>query len=484
MASAVEKDEVEKKEKEVSLTIDGIEVKGREGTSILDVAQRIGVYIPTLCYNEVLSTFGACRLCSVEIDTVHGRNKVVTSCNYPVEEGLVVKTKSNKVINVRRSLLDLLLSRCPKVTRLKNLAQTYGIEKPSLWVTDEEEDCILCGLCTRVCSELIGVSAINFANRGVEREVAAPYNDFSSDCIGCGGCAMVCPTGSKKIRIHTYATVSHLKGKKDADLGVCSDVFSGKSSIQGQDGGIATALLLSGFERGLFDAAIVVQRKNGYKAEAIIAVNPDDIIMAKGTKYLRIKMIPKLLELIENGKRKIAVVGVPCQVRAARKIQQVLGKDFPDLKITIIGLFCFEAFDYNKLKEETKRLLNVDLDKAEKTQIQKGKFIVQIGGQEKACRVKELDNAIDNGCPFCSDFTALFADVSVGSVGSESGFSTVIVRSEKGEKLCEKLDVIRGSVRKEAVAKLSNFKKTRARKNFEPLLRGIRAVRTGKKLVE
>lgn len=153
--------------------------------------------------------------------------------------------------------------------------------------------------------------------------------------------------------------------------------------------------------------------------------------------------------------------------------------DLPDLEITIIGLFCYEAFDYEKLKEETKRLLGVDLDKAEKTQIQKGKFIVQIGGQEKACRVKELDNAIEKGCPFCSDFTGLFADVSVGSVGSESGFSTVLVRSERGVKLCEKLEIIRGSVQREAVAKLSNFKKIRARKNFEPLLAGIRAVGIG-----
>ena len=482
MASEMEKTELENRE--VTIVIDGAEVKAREGTSVLVAAREIGIEIPTLCYNDVLSPFGACRLCSVEITNAHGKKRIVTSCNYPVKEGLVIDTKSVKVLNVRRSLLELLLSRCPKVTRLKNLAQMYGIEKPTLWVEDEEEDCILCGLCTRVCSELIGVSAINFAKRGVEREVTAPYQDFSNDCIGCGGCAMVCPTGSKKIRIHTYASVSHLKGTRDENLGVCRDVFSAKSSIEGQDGGVVTALLLSGFERGLFDAAIVVQRKEGYSAEAVIAENADEITKAKGTKYLRISITPKLMELIEKGKRKIAVVGVPCQARAARKIQQTLQNDFPDLEITIIGLFCYEAFDYEKLKEETKRLLDVDLDKAEKTQIQKGKFIVQIGGQEKACRVKELDNAIEKGCPFCSDFTALFADVSVGSVGSESGFSTVLVRSERGGKLCEKLEIIRGSVQKEAVAKLSNFKKIRARKNFEPLLAGIRAVRIAKKVVE
>ena len=479
----MDKVELETKEKEVTLTIDGNEVKAQEGTSILDAARKIGVGIPTLCHNDALSPFGACRLCSVEITNLHGKKKIVTSCNYPVEEGLVVDTKSENVLNIRRSLLRLLLSRCPKVTRLQNLAQSYGVQK-LLWVGDEEEDCILCGLCTRVCSELIEVSAINFAGRGVLREVTAPYHEFSRDCIGCGGCAMVCPTASRKIRVHTYANVSHLKGEKDENLGVCSQVFSAKSSIKGQDGGVATALLLSGFERGMFDAAVVVQRKDGYSAEAVIAENAEEILKASGTKYLRISMTPKLLELIEKGKRKIAVVGVPCQARAARKIQQTLQKDFPDLEITIIGLFCYEAFDLNKLKEETKKLLDVDLDKAEKTQIQKGKFIVQVDGQEYACKVKELDNAIEKGCPYCSDFPAFFADVSVGSVGSDSGFSTVLVRSERGKALLEHLDVIKGVVRKEDVAKLSVFKKARARENFAPLLKGVQAARLGEKRLD
>src|SRR3990170_9067904 len=133
MASVIDKTEMETKDKEVTITIDGAEVKAREGTSVLEVARQIGIEIPTLCYNDVLSPFGACRLCSVEITNPHGKKKIVTSCNYPVEEGLVVDTKSEKVLNIRRSLLELLLSRCPKVTRLKNLAQTYGVQK-LMWV--------------------------------------------------------------------------------------------------------------------------------------------------------------------------------------------------------------------------------------------------------------------------------------------------------------------------------------------------------------
>ena len=442
----------------------------------------MGIDIPTLCYSSALEPFGACRLCSVDIVDKRGRKRLVTSCNYPVEEGLTVYTKSEKVLKTRKLLIELLLARCPKVKKIQDMAREYGVQKPRFWIKDEEEDCILCGLCTRVCEERIGVYAINFAKRGVEREVTAPYHSFSNDCIGCGACALVCPTNSRRIRVDTYPTLPEdiekieqqfLKGKKDENFGVYSDVFAAKSSINGQDGGVATALLISGMQRGLFDAAIVVQKTEGYNSEAIIAENVDEIMKAKGTKYLRVKMMSKLGELIDKGKKKIAVVGTACEVRAARKIQQIVLNEFPDVEITIIGLFCFEAFDYEKLKEETKRLLGVDLDKAEKTQIHKGKYIVQVDGKEYSCSVRDLNKAIEKGCAYCDDFTARLADISVGSVGSPDGFSTVIVRSDAGKKLLEKLDLAKGEVNTEEITKLSILKKKRASKNFEPILQDV-----------
>ncbi len=468
--------------KEVTLKIDGKEVKATEGATILEVARNIGIEIPTLCYNSALEPFGSCRVCSVEITDARGRKKVVTSCNYTVKEGLEVSTKSEKVLKTRKLLLELLLARCPKVKKIQDLAREYGVEKPRFWIEDIEEDCILCGLCARVCQERIGVYAINFANRGVEREVTAPYHTFSNDCIGCGACAIICPTNSRRIHINTYPTLPEdiekieqefLKGTKDENFGVYSDVFAAKSTIDGQDGGVATALLVSGMQQGLFDAAIVVQRTDGYNSEAIIAENVDDIIKAKGTKYLRVKMMSKLGELINKGKKKIAVVGTACEVRAARKIQQIVLKEYPDVEITIIGLFCFEAFDYEKLKEETKKLLGVDLDKAAKTQIHKGKYIVQVDGKEYSCKVKELNDAIEKGCTYCDDFTAKLADISVGSVGSPDGYSTVLVRSDAGKKLLEKLDLAKEDANTEEVTKLSIFKKKRATKNFAPLLQDL-----------
>jgi coenzyme F420 hydrogenase subunit beta len=210
-----------------------------------------------------------------------------------------------------------------------------------------------------------------------------------------------------------------LKGTADENIGVYTDMFSAKSSVDGQDGGVATALLVSGMQRGLFDSAIVSQRIAGYWAEAVIAENVDDVLKAKGTKYLRVALMSKLGKLLAKGKRKIAIVGMACEVRAARRIQQILLREFPDLELTIIGLFCYECFDYEKLKEETARLLGVDLDRAEKTQIHKGKFIVRVDGNENSVSVKELNKAVEERCLDCPDFAAKYSDISVGSVSSD-----------------------------------------------------------------
>ena len=294
-------------------------------------------------------------------------------------------------------------------------------------------------------------------------------------CAGCGHCNFVCPARiDLKSSVLNYPMLEEdekvieqtfLKGTPDENIGVYMDMFSAKSSYSGQDGGVATALLVSGMQKGLFDAAIVVRRSKGYLAEAVVAENVDDIVKASGTKYVRVRMMSKLGELIAKGKRKIAIVGTPCEIRAARRIQQVMLSDCPDLELTMIGLFCFEDFNYRQLKEEVQRLLNVDLDKVEKTQIRKGKFIVSIDGKESSVPVRELSAAVDNGCLICPDFTSKYADISVGSVGSEDGRTTVIVRSDVGAKLLENLDLGKGEVKKEEIAKLAILKKKRAAEN-------------------
>ncbi len=254
-----------------------------------------------------------------------------------------------------------------------------------------------------------------------------------------------------------------LKGNKDEDLGVYCDIFSARTAIEGQDGGVVTALLVKGFEEGIFDSAIVVKRKDGCGAEAVVATNVDECTEAKGTKYFKINVTQKLRELISQGKKRIAIVCTPCEVKAVRKIQQNLKGDF---EITIIGLFCFEAFNCDRLRNETGACLCIDLDKAQKTQIRQGKFTAFVDGKEYSCKVKDLELLSENVCRYCDDFTSQLADISVGSVGSQKGYSTIIVRSEVGEKLLKNLDAERDPVNSEEIVKLSKFKRERAKKSL------------------
>lgn len=242
-----------------------------------------------------------------------------------------------------------------------------------------------------------------------------------------------------------------------------SSMFSAKTDVQGQDGGVVTALLLKGLREGLFDAAIVTQRIQGYHAEAVVAQTSKEVLAAAGTMYLKVNVSTKLRELIAQGKRRIAVVCTPCEAAVVRKIQQTVGKD---CEVTILGLFCFEAFNHNKLKREVQERLDVNLDAVDKVQIRGGKFIVKTANGEATCKVKDLDAASEAACRFCKEFTSESADVSVGSVGSLEGYSTVIVRTPVGEKLMQGLNAEKSEVDTAEVARLSKFKRIRAQKNL------------------
>jgi len=174
----------------VTLNIDGREVKAKAGTTVMAAAREVNILIPNLCNNDELNPYGACRLCVVEI--THGkRTRIVASCIYEVAEGLTVKTDTERVRNVRRLVIELLLSRNPNHPKLLNIAEGLGVKKSRF--PEEFKGCILCGQCIRTCREVVGVSAIGFEGRGVTRKVTTPFNEAPPDCIACGSCAYICP---------------------------------------------------------------------------------------------------------------------------------------------------------------------------------------------------------------------------------------------------------------------------------------------------
>ncbi|MFB0516110.1 MAG: 2Fe-2S iron-sulfur cluster-binding protein [Candidatus Neomarinimicrobiota bacterium] len=174
----------------IGLKINGLEVSVQEGTTLLEAAEFLGFPIPTLCHMEGLSPYGACRLCVVEIDK-GGEAKLVSSCTYPAQEGLKVRTASSRVLQARRMVLELLLASCPQSKVIQDLASQHGIHQQRF--RQEYEDCILCGLCVRMCAEQMMAKAIGFRGRGENRSIGTPFDVKSEVCRLCGGCMYVCP---------------------------------------------------------------------------------------------------------------------------------------------------------------------------------------------------------------------------------------------------------------------------------------------------
>ena len=216
------------------LTIDGRTVEVEKGKTLLDAAKNLNIEIPTLCHHWAVPEAGACRICVVEVKA-GGRPGLVPACAYPAEDGLVIETYSDRVVQSRRMTLALMRTRAPKSPVIQEMAEKYQLppvtlSSPSHSASDEHtsEDtvdscradlCIMCGLCVRVCREVIGPEATCFSGRGIEREIATPYKQLSDVCIGCGACAFVCPTGAidpAQFCPNPFAKIPH---EFDAELG-------------------------------------------------------------------------------------------------------------------------------------------------------------------------------------------------------------------------------------------------------------------------
>lgn len=179
---------------------------------ILSAASSLGFDIPTLCNVAGLPPDPVCRICSVEVE-LDGRTMMQTSCSRPVVEGMVVSTRSERVLHHRRLLIQMLMARSPKVEAIRFLAEREGITSTPFTATlpegTEPDDCILCGRCVRACREISGAEVLGSVGRGFDRRVALPFDEPSDACISCSACASVCPTGCISVEDEEGRTLAH-----------------------------------------------------------------------------------------------------------------------------------------------------------------------------------------------------------------------------------------------------------------------------------
>ena len=225
-----------------TMTIDGRKVEFTDEKNVLTVIRNAGIDIPTLCYHSELSTFGACRLCTVEDD----RGKTFASCSEVPRDGMVIHTNTNKLRNYRKLIVELLLAaHCRDCTTciksgecvLQELAHRLGVRTVRFQNTREQHEldfsspsivrdpnkCILCGNCVRACEEIQGIGALGFAFRGTEAMVMPAFNKkiAETQCVNCGQCRAFCPTGA--ISIHTN-TDKVFKALADPDIRVVAQI--------------------------------------------------------------------------------------------------------------------------------------------------------------------------------------------------------------------------------------------------------------------
>ena len=204
-----------------TMTIDGRKVEFADEKNVLTVIRKAGIDIPTLCYHSELSTFGACRLCTVEDDRV----KTFASCSEEPRDGMVIYTNTAKLKKYRKMIIELLLAaHCRDCTtcvksgdcNLQTLAHRFGVTRvrfenykepvpldlSSPSIVRDPNKCILCGNCVRVCEELQGVGVLGFAHRGADAMVMPAFDKqiAATDCVNCGQCRVFCPTGAISIK--------------------------------------------------------------------------------------------------------------------------------------------------------------------------------------------------------------------------------------------------------------------------------------------
>jgi bidirectional [NiFe] hydrogenase diaphorase subunit len=206
------------------MIINGHEIQAKAGATVLEEARNLKIDIPTLCYHKDLSSFGACRLCTVEIK-VNGKWQLAASCQTEAAAGMEVRTDTDNVRESRKLAAALLYFRYPQTAVVREMAEKLGVDVQA--AAADGQDCILCGLCTRTCHEIVGVNALKFNDRGLARDIEEPKIEFDpSACIGCGSCAYVCPTGFVRMEAVDGKRIIWDKVFKMASCNVCGRYFA------------------------------------------------------------------------------------------------------------------------------------------------------------------------------------------------------------------------------------------------------------------
>jgi len=340
------------------------------------------------------------------------------------EEKLIFGIKS--ILTERESKLEL------DLVSPWNLKSIYE----PIQIIVETNLCCLCGACKVVCP----VEAITIEN---DRP-----NIDEGKCIHCGLCNFHCPRTLLPLNI-LKAYVSGPQSSFFQDLNVqpygpyklikSASAQNNKIKASCQDGGMVTAFLQYLFEKDEIDGAVVAKRKpNSWDTTAVIVRNFEGLLEASGTKYAVSPSLVAFNEAKNLGLEKLAFVGTPCQVQAMRKYQ-VYSNIFEDLWGTIeyvIGIFCMETFAYESVVKISEELCKTPITNVSKMDINKGKFFVyDLEKNPIEVPIKEVTSLAHHACHYCVDLTNELADISCGSIGSGAGWSTVVVRSEKGEKL-------------------------------------------------
>lgn len=185
----------------VNIKINGKNYLVDEGTNILSFCQSTGIDIPALCYNEVLKPYGACRLCIVDVKGGNVRPGITTSCTLKATEGMEIISENEEINNHRKILFQFYLAQAPDSQTIKEMAARYNVTNTPFTSKRKENDnlgnqCILCGQCVRVCTDIIEKGVISYIGRGYYVRINTAYGLPSDICMGCKACAEVCPTGA------------------------------------------------------------------------------------------------------------------------------------------------------------------------------------------------------------------------------------------------------------------------------------------------